>query len=238
MVSPIRDPHSDIWLPCLCRQITLNVNNPEADDQELRLITLDVSPDMALDDLRSAIEAEGIPKPAQHLYHNGELVTDNSKSLNDLQITDGDMLALHVRDMRGTDIAPGQPSRRATGTGGGNAQQDPETLRLQVLADPRLRSELERMNRPLAAALDDPQRFAQMFQSSVNSQEQQRMERMRQIEALNRDEFNPDSQAKIEEMIRQENVVENLQNAMEYNPECRLISGPHRDCVPIPDRVR
>lgn len=70
--------------------------------------------------------------------------------------------------------------------------------------------------------IEDPQRFAQMFQNSALEQEQARRARMREIEALNADEFNPDAQARIEEMIRQESVVENLQNAMEHNPECKL----------------
>ncbi|KAJ8117490.1 hypothetical protein ONZ43_g4197 [Nemania bipapillata] len=138
---------------------------------------------MTIEALRSSIEAEGIPAPAQHLYHNGQLITDNTKTLQELQITDGDMLALHV------------------------------------LGDPALRAQLQRFNPALAAVIEDPQRFAQLFQNSALEQEQARRARMREIEALNADEFNPDAQARIEEIIRQESVVENLQNAMEHNPE-------------------
>ncbi|KAI1133762.1 hypothetical protein F5Y10DRAFT_4768 [Nemania abortiva] len=180
---------------------------------------------MTIEALRSSIEAEGIPAPAQHLYHNGQLITDNTKTLQELQITDGDMLALHVRDMRGSvdpthrDQAPRR--RPAAGPGGGGPlAQDPELIRLQVLGDPALRTQLQRLNPALAAVIEDPQRFAQIFQNSALEQEQARRARMREIEALNADEFNPDAQARIEEIIRQESVVENLQNAMEHNPEC------------------
>ncbi|KAI1639881.1 hypothetical protein F4809DRAFT_49799 [Biscogniauxia mediterranea] len=186
---------------------------------------------MTLGALRSSIEAEGIPASAQHLYHNGQLITDNSKTLQELEISDGDMLALHVRDMRGSVSAgqreqqqqqqPQQPPQRRAGS----MSQDPELIRLQVMGDPRLRAELERANPQLAAALENPQHFAQLFQHSANQQEEARRARIREIEALNRDEFNPESQAKIEDMIRQQGVMENLQNAMEYNPEsspCRL----------------
>lgn len=181
---------------------------------------------MTLGALRSSIEAEGIPAPSQHIYHNGQLITDVSKTLEELQISDGDMLALHVRDMRGnTGVAqppppqqqPRQPPQQSTGAA---AQQDPELVRLQFLGDPRLQAELRRRNPQIADALNDPQRFAQLMRQGNDSQEDERRQRMREIEQLNRDEFNPDAQARIEEMIRQQNVMENLQNAMEYNPEC------------------
>lgn len=198
--------------------ITVNVNNPDVEAPELQLINLDVPPDMTLADLRSSIEAEGIPAPSQNIYHNGQLITDNSKTLEQLNISDGDMLALHVRDMRGnTGVAPvhREPQRRPAPA----LAQDPELIRLQVLGDARLRGELERANPHLAAALENPQRFAEIFRQSADQQEAARLARMREIEALNRDEFNPESQAKIEDMIRQQGVMENLQNAMEYNPE-------------------
>ncbi len=219
----------------------MSVNNPEVEEQDLRLVTLDVFPDMTLGALRSSIEAEGFPAPSQHLYHNGQLITDNSKTLQELSISDGDMLALHIRDMRGTTgIAPAareqQQAPRASGGGGsgsgsgsGNTiAQDPELIRLQILGDPRLRSEAERMNPQLAAAIDNPQQFAQIFRSTSDRQEEARRARLREIEALNNDEFNPEAQARIEEMIRQQGVMENLQNAMEYNPECRQPSLPSR----------
>lgn len=202
----------------------MNVNNPDVEAQELQLINLDVPPDMTLADLRSSIEAEGIPGPSQNIYHNGQLITDNSKTLQELDISDGDMLALHVRDMRGnTGVAPAhrEPQRRQPAP----VAQDPELIRLQVLGDSRLRGELERANPQLAAALENPQRFAQIFRQSADQQEEARRARMREIEALNNDEFNPESQAKIEDMIRQQGVMENLQNAMEYNPECKSCSS-------------
>ncbi|KAI0206338.1 hypothetical protein F4808DRAFT_115721 [Astrocystis sublimbata] len=193
-------------------QITLHVNNPEAEEQELRLLTLGVSPDMTIEMLRSSIEAEGIPAPSQHLYHNGQLIDDNTKTLQELQITDGDMLGLHVRDMRGSGVQPGhrdqgaprppvaRPSAPAAPAAAPPMPQDPELIRLQVLGDPNLRAQLQRLNPPLAAVIEDPQRFAQLFQSNTNEQENARRARMREIELLNADEFNPDAQARIEEM--------------------------------------
>lgn len=198
------------------------MSNPELEGEDLRLVTLEVFPEMTIEALRSSIEAEGIPEPTQHIYHNGQLVTDKSKTIQQLGITDGDMLALHIRDMRGSaGLAGAQDTQRQQQSNPVDISQDPELIRLQVLGDPNLRSELQRTSPGLAAVLDDPRRFNQLFRELSEQQEQARLSRMREIEQLNNDEFNPEAQSRIEEIIRQQNVTENLQNAMEYNPECK-----------------
>ncbi|KDN60182.1 putative aspartyl protease [Colletotrichum sublineola] len=173
---------------------------------------------MPVSTLREAIRAETTIAPtSQHLYHNGRLIQDDSKTMEQLHIADGEMLALHVRDMQGSTGVPDQgrrgPPRRRPGG------QDPELIRLQILGDPNLRAEATRQQPQLAAALDDPQRFAQFFNDSYDREQREREERQRQIARLNEDPFDVEAQAKIEEMIRQERVMENLQNAMEHNPE-------------------
>lgn len=202
-------------------RITLSITNPEVEDQDL--LSLDVFPDMTLETLRNSIQAETQIHPtAQHLYHNGQLITDDTKTMEQLRIGDGEMLALHVRDMRGSTGVPvasrgqQQQERRRPEAGAG---QDPELIRLQILGDPRLRAEALRQQPQLAAALEDPQRFAQLFNESYDRERRERAERQRQIAALNADPFDIEAQAKIEEIIRQERVMENLQNAMEHNPE-------------------
>ncbi|KAF7534964.1 hypothetical protein G7054_g5758 [Neopestalotiopsis clavispora] len=197
------------------------LSNPELEGEDLRLVTLEVFPEMTIEALRSSIEAEGIPEPTQHIYHNGQLITDKSKTLQELSITDGDMLALHIRDLRGSTglaAAHTQQQQQQRGSAAG-MNQDPELIRLQVLGDSRLRAELQRTSPQLAAALEDSRRFAQLFRQLADQQEEARLSRMREIEQLNNDEFNPEAQARIEEIIRQQGVTENLQNAMEYNPE-------------------
>lgn len=69
------------------------------------------------------------------------------------------------------------------------------------------------------AAQSDPQRFAQLLNSIQQGQYDQQLERQRQIAALNDDPFDIEAQRKIEEMIQQEQILENLNNAMEYHPE-------------------
>ncbi len=146
--------------------------------------------------------------------------------MSELGISDGDMLALHVRDMRGTTGVPapagaGRPRGQPSAPRGGARppQQDPELVRLQVLGNAHLRAELANQQPEMAAALEDPQRFAQLFNASFDREQRERAERQQMIQRLNDDPFDVEAQARIEEMIRQERVMENLQNAMEHNPE-------------------
>ncbi len=192
---------------------------------EQDLVTLQVYNDMTLGTLRSMVQADtGIHPAAQHLYHNGRLITDDAKTLEQLQISDGEMLALHVRETRGSTGVQntGQPAVQAPRPGdrrqGGEPhQQDPELIRLQILGDPNLRAVAERQYP--REVLDDPNRFAQMFYERYDQERRERSDRDRNIAALNADPFDIEAQARIEEIIRQERVMENLQNAMEHNPE-------------------
>lgn len=194
---------------------------------------------MTVETLCSSIHAETRIEPsAQHLYHNGKLITDTNKTMEQLQIGDGEMLALHVRDMRGSTGIPAGASAASSSRPPAAAQQpaaaraartagqpDPETIRLQILGNPSHRQELQRTQPHLASVVDDPQRFAAAFSEATDRERRERMERQRQIARLNEDPFDIEAQAKIEEIIRQERVMENLQNAMEHNPEGEHSSG-------------
>ena len=74
-----------------------------------------------------------------------------------------------------------------------------------------------------AAAVNDPPRFArllrEMLQQHGAGTAAAALDRQRQIDALNDDPFDVEAQRRIEEMIRQEAVMENLNNAMEHHPE-------------------
>lgn len=213
-------------------QITLNIFNPQAGDQDT-LLNLEIFPDMTLETLRESVHADtNIPATSLHIYHNGRLLTDDTKTMEQLEIPDGGMLAVHVRHIRGntgvaefsTTAASGTPSsaqaqRPQQPRQQASAQNDPELIRLQVLGNPAVREQLQRQHPELAAAVDDPARLSQILQSSQDRDRREREERQREIERLNQDPFDIENQMKIEDMIRQERVMENLQSAMEHNPE-------------------
>lgn len=206
----------------LCRRITLNIWDRKAGDQDT-LLTLEIFPDMTLSTLRESIQAEAKVAPeAQQIYHNGRALSEDTKTIEELQISDGDMLAVHVRDKRPNPNPQAQAARSVPPQSQPEAStgaNDPEMVRLQVLGDPNLRQQLQRQHPELAAAVDDPARFAGILTESQDRERRERLERQRQIEQLNADPFDVENQRKIEEMIRQERVMENLQNAMEHNPE-------------------
>lgn len=218
----------NLSLSLFSRRITLNVFNPHGGDQD-SLVTLEVFSDMTVSTLRESVQAEaGIPPTSQHIYHNGRLISDDAKTMEQLQIGDGDMLAVHVRDMRGSTVPPEpagrspaaarqQPSAAPPAPAG--VENDTEMLRLQILGDPAVRQQLSRQHPELAAAIEDPARFRRIFLDSQDRERREREMRQREIERLNEDPFNVENQRRIEEMIRQERVMENLQNAMEHNPE-------------------
>ena len=105
-------------------------------------------------------------------------------------------------------------------------------MRLQILGDPNpMRqlhevwsllllytglSHLVKTQPELAnAAQSNPARFAELLRQTRDAE----MNRMREIERLNADPFNIEAQRRIEEVIRHQAVIENLEHALEYAPE-------------------
>ncbi|CAG8952492.1 hypothetical protein HYFRA_00001239 [Hymenoscyphus fraxineus] len=194
-------------------RITINISSSTSDDSDL--LNLDIFPDTTVSTLKDSVHVEQkIPPASQHIYHNGQLLTDDTKTMEQLQVVDGDMLALHVR----TQSAP-RPQQARQQAPQRNAGPDPETIRLQLLGNPRARQQAAAQSPELVAALENPERFAQVLRQLQDKERQDAEERRRYIERLNADPFDIDAQTKIAEMIREERVQENLQNAMEHNPE-------------------
>lgn len=69
------------------------------------------------------------------------------------------------------------------------------------------------------AAQSNPSRFYELLRQTRERHYQAEVARQHEIELLNADPFNIEAQRKIEEAIRQQAVLENMEHALEYSPE-------------------
>lgn len=192
-------------------------------DVENDNISLDVFPEMTVKDIKAIVEDEiKVSGTLQHYFYNNQPLADENKALNELNIGEGDMLALLIQEPQAAS------QRRRTQQSDQNQQRaqrprqgpDPEQLRLQLLADPRVMAEVRQQAPDIADAAHDRDRFHAAWDERTRQIEAARMEKEEQIALLNADPFNMEAQAKIENMIRQERVQENMHKALEENPEC------------------
>lgn len=179
-----------------------------------------------------------MPIASQKLYHNGlELVND--KTLEQCDLPPGDaFLGLQVRNPQpssswstrpptgahGTGREPAGPSRRPQP---GRGAPDAEMLRLQALGSPAALAQIRSQAPALADSIHDPARFGQMFQQMVQQQQDAEAGKDRNIALLNADPFNVEAQKQIEDYIRQDQVMKNMETAMEYHPEGDPLTFSH-----------
>jgi DNA damage-inducible protein 1 len=104
---------------------------------------------------------------------------------------------------------------------------DPETFRNYVKSNPDMLTSLLGSDPELAEAVlsDDTQLLGDLLQERIRmrlqtqQQTQQQQRRAAQMNYSQADLMNPDVQRRIEEQIQQENINENMEKAIEYNPE-------------------
>ncbi|EXJ69140.1 uncharacterized protein A1O5_08075 [Cladophialophora psammophila CBS 110553] len=175
---------------------------------------------MTLNDIKAFVEAEiGVPPSAQMFLKDGMPVTDTSMTLAQFNVQEGDLIAMAIhatpprrRPAQGTPSGqPAAPTLRS--------MNDTEQLRSHLLRDAAVMTGFRRQDPELAAAAQDPQRFHDLLEERLRHRDEMQREKEEQIALLEADPFNVDAQQKIEEMIRQDRVLENMQKAVEEFPE-------------------
>lgn len=169
---------------------------------------VDIDPDMELENVMALLEAESsIPPGEQSISHNGRELTDPKATIRALGVGEHAMLLLRRRVN-----VPGPEGRPI--------EQDAEMMRLQILGDPQLMRQLQdTLPEIAAAAQSNPTRFAELLSQQRDRAQQAELGRQREIAALNADPFDVEAQRRIEEAIRNQAVMENMEHALEYSPE-------------------
>ena len=191
-----------------------------------KILSFDLSPDLSISDLKDFINAESnIPQASQLLFLNGTPVQGDDKTLEKAGIKDGDMLAMSMRQPeQENNMGSRRRQQNAQRPPPGDKAQEIEQLRSSILANPSAMAQMRDRRPDLAEAINDPNRFREVFLQMEREKENLENEKLEQMQLLNDDPFNVEAQKKIEEIIRQERVQENLQQAYEYTPEGQFIS--------------
>jgi DNA damage-inducible protein 1 len=168
---------------------------------------VEIDPGMELENVMALLEAESsIPINEQSISYEGKELSNPKATMQELGVQ-GNNAMLLLR-------------RKVASVGGRTIEQDSEMMRLQILGDPQLMRELQATQPEMAEAVrSNPQRFAELLLQTRERQHEAQLEQQREIQRLNADPYDVEAQRKIEEAIRLQAVMENMEHAMEYSPE-------------------
>jgi len=203
-------------------RVTISIVAPDhALDQEL--LTLELPSGLTIQDLKAFVNAETqLPEQGQQFYLNNVPLQPDTKTLEEAGVKDGDMIALLMRQPQSQNSMGAQRRQPQQQQGQRRPPGDAaeiETARLSILGNAGAMAQVREQRPALAEAINDPARFKEVWLEMIREDENRERERIEQMRLLNEDPFNVDAQRKIEEMIRQESVQQNLQHAYEHNPE-------------------
>ncbi|CDK29366.1 unnamed protein product [Kuraishia capsulata CBS 1993] len=174
-----------------------------------QIVNFDSPDGMALLDVKAYLESEtGVASKDQILVASGRELADESASLEQQGVVDGDLLVLRKR--ASGSVGPINPLDHRV-----QAREMVERIRQQVLGN----AEMKRMflaNAPNGAEiLQDRERFFEEYQRQYQTNQLPG----NSMPQLNGDPNSEENQRKILDMIQQSNIDENLERAYEMTPE-------------------
>jgi DNA damage-inducible protein 1 len=183
---------------------------------------MDVFPDMTFNDIKALVQDEiNVAPGAQHFFFNQRPIVDPNQTLTQVGIGEGDMLGMAVQDPQQV-VQRGQPSaQQSSMQPQPPSRPDPERFRLHIVGDPQMMAQVRGRDPELADAANSRDRFHALWSQRQSQAAQAEAEKNAQLALLNADPFNEEAQRKIEEMIQHERIQENIQKALEDNPECK-----------------
>jgi len=184
--------------------------------------SVDVDPEMELGDMMALLEAEsGIPTSQQAIFLGAKHLNNPKATLQSYGIKDDDMLML--RDTQAPSTSRGLSSSSVSqqqSSSAGDVNSPAEIARGQLLANADLMQQLREAEPEIAeAAMNNPAKFRELYNARGDRYRRMQEEKRQMEQLVMADPFDIDAQRKIEEAIRQERVLENMEHAMEFSPE-------------------
>lgn len=179
--------------------------------------TQQVDPAEQVENVKAILEAEtGIPMNSQQLLHEGKLLGDLD-SLSGKGVREGDLLLLVRKASTNNQPSRLQPTALATD----GSALDPSAFLEAVASNSETFAFLKKSHPKLADAVSQRNRDGLQAELRRIHAEKIEAERVKaeQFALLAADPFNVEAQRKIEEAIRQAQVDENLEAALENTPE-------------------
>lgn len=149
--------------------------------------------------LKTIIEKEmKIPIASQQLFLNGVLLSNGTSTLKECGVRHDDIILL-----------------KGTTQNQGSTLTESERVRLQINRDLATRSRIIQQFPGVEQALNDPVQFERFF-TEMTRQAQQQQQQQKDLSSA--DPFDVESQRKIEETIRKQNILQSRENALEHHP--------------------
>lgn len=190
------------------------------------IITVDVSESMTLEDFKAYVEAESdIPPNQQVLILNSKGLNGNSSTLQQLGVRSDDLIVLTTSNGISTSASTSAPVGSADSANSDAIDSQIELMRQQFLANPQMKNQLIQSNPQMESILNNPDQFKavmkdqlQYFQQGGGRDDMSRA-RQEELRILEQDPDKPENQARILEIIRQEQIDKNMQLAYDIIPE-------------------
>lgn len=173
------------------------------------IITVDIPESLILDDFKAYLQSEtGIDPAQQVLKHNNKSLHEN-KLLSELNIKDNDLIVVGLlRNVASS--SPAVPNHLDTQF---------EMARQQLLSNSNLLQQIKVTNPDIESIVHDPARFKQLMLDMQNQHNSASVAQQEELKKLEQNPDDPQAQARILELIRQEQIDENYKLAYDITPE-------------------
>lgn len=195
-------------------------------EEKDQFFPIDISDELTLLDFKAYLSAESDIDPSdQILTLNSVELKGDDKTLAELGLKDDELIIVKSKKTQSTPQASFQPTANsnASNTSGSNLlEQQAETLRQEILNNPAARRQITTLNPGIERVIDDPTQFRNAVMSTLQQQQNSNFPGGASQEEwlrLQSDPDNPESQRRIMELIEQDQIEENMRNALEFSPE-------------------